>query len=336
MPIEISSGCLVSDRYRIHDLIGEGGMGAVYRCTDLVLDETVALKFLGGRSPTDPRIVARFIAEVKAVRRIQHRSVVHGYDIGQWGPHRYLVMQYIDGKSLSAVLAERGRLPLAEVLPLITQVIAGVKAAHDEGIVHRDLKADNILVDRQGRAYILDFGISHSKDDAHVTLAGDVLGSPLYIAPEQAQGREVDHRADIYSLGVILFELLTGGLPYSGNDPLAVALKHVTNPPVSPRSRDPSIPVQVDRVILRCLQKQPADRYEEVTLLLRDLMAEPIQGQPSPSAANRAHLESPPPAPRAPLPLPIPGRCQSVRIAGGSFYHSHRAWPVAETAEGAS
>jgi serine/threonine-protein kinase len=333
-PPEVCAGALVSGRYRIDGLIGQGGMGAVFRATDVSLGEVVALKFLLGRALPTTRQLERFLGEIKVVRRIQHKAVVHGYDIGEWEGLPYIVMQYVDGRPLSGIVAQRGRLPLSDVLPIAAQVIAGLKAAHDEGIVHRDLKTDNILLDRAGAAYILDFGIARRMDGARLTMAGEILGSPLYIAPEQARGREVDHRADIYSLGVILFELLTGELPYGGHDALAIALQHVLQPPVSPRSREPSIPAHIDRAILKCLQKDPSDRYADATHLLADLLDAPA-GARTPTARNAEPFVSRPPSVSArnaqlssttPNPSPAPANSRrSWRIGGESFYSSHRA-----------
>ncbi len=271
--VEIVPGLtVVSGRYRVQSLLGQGGMGAVYKCNDLALGEPVALKFLLGSFASDPKMIERFMHELKTVRRIQHKAIVPNFDMGEWQSLRYIVMQYIDGKSLALILQERRKLPLEEALPLIAQIVSGLKAAHDAGVVHRDLKTDNILVDAKGNAYILDFGIARKTDSVRLTTSGEVLGSPLYIAPEQAQGQDVDHRADIYSLGVILFEILTGDVPFNGDDALAVALKHVMSPVPSPRERLPTLPLHVERAVMRCLAKKPEDRYDDVTQLLTDLL----------------------------------------------------------------
>ena len=318
---------VVAGRYRVETLLGSGGMGAVYKCADLALGETVALKFLHSAFANDPKMIERFTQEIKVVRRIQHKSVVPNYDIGEWQGMHYIVMAFVDGRALSDILSEKKRLSLEEMIPLVTQVISGLKAAHDEGIVHRDLKTDNILVDSKGNAFILDFGIARRVDSIRLTVTGEVLGSPLYISPEQAQGQDVDHRADIYSLGVILFELLTGEVPYGGDDALAVALKHVMSPLVSPRSLRPELPEHVERVILRCMQKMPADRYADVTQILPDLLristtmsALPRMLTPPPSVAAPAPAPAPPSV-SAPLPVaenipPAPGVLRAVRPEG--------------------
>ncbi len=295
--VEITPGLtVVAGRYRVQQLIGQGGMGAVYKCLDLALGETVALKFLLGPFASDPKMIERFLFEIKTVRRIQHRAVVASYDLGEWQGVRFIVMQFVEGRSLATLIEEKRRLPLDEVLPLISQVVSGLKAAHDQGIVHRDLKTDNVLIGADGHAYILDFGIARRLDSGRLTTTGEVLGSPLYIAPEQAQGQDVDRRADIYSLGVILFEILTGELPYSGDDALAIALKHVMAPIPSARERLPALPAHVDRAIHRCLQKKPADRYGEVTELLQDLLLA--------DSGVAAAAPAPTPAPESRIPDP--------------------------------
>lgn len=306
--VEIVPGMtVVAGRYRVQALIGQGGMGAVYKCLDLALGETVALKFLLGPFASDPKMIERFLFEIKTVRRIQHNAVVASYDLGEWQGLRYIIMQFVDGRSLAEIIEQRRRLPLEEVIPLVSQVISGLKAAHDQGIVHRDLKTDNILVDTSGRAYILDFGIARRVDSSRLTTTGEVLGSPLYIAPEQAQGHDVDRRADIYSLGVILFEILTGELPFAGDDALAIALKHVMAPIPSPRERFPGLPDHVDRAIVRCLQKKPGERYAEVTDLLSDLLHLNASAAESIETLGEAHEvpDAPPPAdPRQTAPSP--------------------------------
>ena len=299
--VEIVPGLtVVSGRYRVQALLGQGGMGAVYKCNDLALGEPVALKFLLGSFASDPKMIERFMHELKTVRRIQHKAIVPNFDMGEWQSLRYIVMQYIDGKSLALIMQERRKLPLEEALPLIAQIVSGLKAAHDEGVVHRDLKTDNILVDAKGNAYILDFGIARKTDSVRLTTSGEVLGSPLYIAPEQAQGQDVDHRADIYSLGVILFEILTGDVPFNGDDALAVALKHVMSPVPSPRERLPTLPLHVERAVMRCLAKKPEDRYDDVTQLLTDLLRISTSMTPvAAAAAAPAGSGKPAPSPTA-------------------------------------
>ena len=300
-PVEIVPGLtVVSGRYRVQSLLGQGGMGAVYKCNDLALGEPVALKFLLGSFASDPKMIERFTHELKTVRRIQHKAIVPNFDMGEWQSLRYIVMQYIDGKSLALIMQERRKLPLDEALPLIAQIVSGLKAAHDEGVVHRDLKTDNILVDAKGNAYILDFGIARKTDSVRLTTSGEVLGSPLYIAPEQAQGQDVDHRADIYSLGVILFEILTGDVPFDGDDALAVALKHVMSPVPSPRDRVPDLPPHVERAIMRCMAKKPEDRYDDVTQLLTDLLRISTSMTPVVAAAAAAGGGGKTPAKAAP------------------------------------
>jgi eukaryotic-like serine/threonine-protein kinase len=334
--LELLPGMIVADRYRVEALLGAGGMGIVYRCRDLVLEEPVALKFLHPGVTSDPKMIRRFIDEIKLARRVSHKAVVHGYDLGTWNGLQFLAMQFVDGRPLNAILAERGKLPLDEALAIAAQLLAGLGVAHDEGIVHRDLKTDNILLDHRGNAYIVDFGIARCTADARRTLAGEVLGSPLYMSPEQAQGKEVDHRSDLYSIGVILFEMLTGEVPYNGADPLTVALKHVLDPVVPPTRLEPDVPPHVNAAIVRCMQKRPEDRHPDALALLRDLGAvvppRPL-GPPEPTSPRAQDAQ------RDPLrdsgsPLrsnPPIHTSRSGRLAHVGFYRSHRNRTFEET-----
>jgi len=332
--VDLLPGVLVADRYHVESLLGQGGMGSVYRCEDTMLGETVALKFLHTGVASDPKMLKRFIDEIKVARQIQHKSVIHGFDLGEWNGMRFIVMQHVEGKPLNQILAERGKLPAPEAVAIATQVLAGLKAAHDAGVVHRDLKTDNILVNASGNAFILDFGIARRMTAVRMTMSGEVLGSPLYLSPEQAMGRDVDPRADLYSLGVILFEMLTGDVPYNGFDALAVALKHVNEPVVSPRSIEPSIPPLLDAIIVRCLQKDPEARYADAMHLLTDLLRDGMAcaapdalsrstppGPPRQDGANRNSLRTTPPPPRAAAAV---NSRRSWRLGAETFYHSHR------------
>jgi serine/threonine-protein kinase len=249
---------LVAGRYRILRWLGGGGMGRVYEALDNELDERVALKVLKAGLTDDA--LERFRREVKLTRRIQHRNVARMFDIGEHKGEKFLTMELVDGEPLTRHV---GATPLAwdKLKPLAEQLCAGLSAAHAAGVVHRDLKPDNVLIERDtGRAVITDFGIARSGDDAAVTQVGAIVGTPRYMAPEQLAGREVDVRADLFSLGVMLFELATGTRPWPGDNAIAIAVSQATS---SPRTIDTSggaLPAWFATLVARCLQLEPADR----------------------------------------------------------------------------
>lgn len=259
-----------SDRYEVMDLIGQGGMGQVYRAIDRELDEVVALKLLKPKLSSDPVVIARFKQEIKLTRRIKHKNVARIFDLGEVGGFKYISMEYIDGKTLKDVLLSRGPLPLDLGVHIFRQVLEGVGAAHDEGIVHRDIKPQNIMVSRDLQAYVLDFGIARSLESEDLFAVGVLVGSPAYMSTEQVLRKEVDHRSDVYSLGVLFFEMLTGQTPFQARSVVAAANKHVTEKPPDPRTLRPDLPEWTSRFILRCLEKDPAARFQT----LRDMLGE--------------------------------------------------------------
>jgi serine/threonine-protein kinase len=246
---------LVANRYRIARWLGTGGMGRVYEALDTELGERVALKVL--RAGLSEDAIERFRREVRLTRRIQHPNVARMFDIGESLGQRFLTMELVAGESL---LAAMGRpMEWTRLKAIALQICAGLAAAHDKGVVHRDLKPDNILIERgTERAVLTDFGIARSIDDAAVTQVGSVVGTPRYMAPEQLAGREVDHRADVFALGVILYELAAGNRPWSGENPIAIAVAQATQPLTPLRAR--SVPDSFAEIVTRCLALEPADR----------------------------------------------------------------------------
>jgi eukaryotic-like serine/threonine-protein kinase len=266
MPVKV--GELIADRYELEQLVGEGGMSRVYRAHDTVLERPVAIKVLHEQFGGDPEHVERFRREARAIARLAHPNVVTVIDRGEWRGRQFIVFEHVDGENLKSLLAREGRLPVGRALVLTEQIARALAVAHALGIVHRDVKPQNVLVDRSGTAKVTDFGIARSVDlDDELTETGTVLGTGHYISPEQANGERADERSDQYSLGVVGYELLTGEVPYKGENLMAVASRHVRDPVPSVRARRPDVPARVDAVLTRAMAKRPADRYPSMAAL---------------------------------------------------------------------
>lgn len=251
-----------TERYELVDLIGRGGMGEVYKAWDNELETVVALKSLRANVASEPKVLERFRREAKLARRIKHVHVAQMYDLVEWRGQRYLAMEFVDGKSLKSLLVAKGRLPVHVALSLIRQTCAGVHAAHEVGVIHRDLKPHNIMVTRRGaRACILDFGIARELGSEDMTEVGVILGSPQYLSYEQLAGRPVTPRSDIYQLGLLLYELVTGVAPFRAPGAGTATLRALREVPPDPRTIDPRLPTFVAEAIVRCLQKWPEDRF---------------------------------------------------------------------------
>ncbi len=260
---EVVPGMVVADRYEVLAEVARGGMGMVFRGRDIELDETVALKFLSGE--IDPELIARFVQEIKAARSVIHPNVVRVYTLEKWREHRFIVMEYIDGVPLPRHL-QRTPLPTrSDRLRLALQMAAALGAAHDKGIIHRDVKPDNILVTAAGEAKVLDFGIARPEQAGHtLTSTGTVLGSPMYMSPEQIQAQQLDRRTDIYSLGAVLYFLFTGVEPFAGKDLQEILMKHMRARPRPPHELDPSIPRPLSDLILRALEPDRDRRIQSI------------------------------------------------------------------------
>jgi eukaryotic-like serine/threonine-protein kinase len=263
---------LIGGRYQILSLAGSGAMGSVYRARDVELDDLVALKFLRAELLGSPAMLERFRREVKIARRVTHRHVARMFDIGDHGSDKFLTMEFIDGEPLSALLSRASTLPLGRVIGLIEPICQGLDAAHAAGVVHRDLKPDNVMITASGRVVITDFGIARSVwcSNEAATIGG-VVGTPAYMAPEQVDGREVDQRADIYALGVMLFEMLTGQLPFSGGSPIAVAAARLTQPAPDLRGIVPGMDARLAAIVARCLARHAEHRFSSAGELLAAL-----------------------------------------------------------------
>ncbi|MFI5069730.1 MAG: protein kinase, partial [Terriglobales bacterium] len=251
-------GTVLIERYRIVALLGRGGMGEVYRAEDLKLGNVVALKFLPASLQSDTAALAGFHAEVRNARQVSHPNVCRVYDIGEVDGKHFLTMEYIDGEDLASLLRRIGRLPADKALETAHQICAGLAAAHDCGLLHRDLKPANIMLDGRGRVRITDFGLALSSNDA--TGRSETAGTPAYMAPEQIGKGEASVRSDIYSLGLVFYELFTGRLPYQANTPIEWRRAHLESAPRTPSSVVKDLDPVVETAIMRCLQKDPALR----------------------------------------------------------------------------
>lgn len=267
-------GTIFDGKYEIIERIGRGGMGAVYRARHSLMHRTVAIKVLAAHAEED-ELFERFKREAKAASSIEHPNAISIYDFGICDDAPYLVMQYIEGQSLKQALRERGAFPAERILKLAKEVASAMHVAHERGIVHRDLKPDNIMLTKDGEAVVLDFGIAKVLDapESSVTRTGNIVGTPQYISPEQVGGKELDGRSDIYSLGVILYEMTTGRVPFEADSVMNMLMKHIREDPPAFRTLEPpgDVPASLERIIMKMLEKDPASRHQSMAELLQDL-----------------------------------------------------------------
>ncbi len=312
---------LFDGRYRIVRKLGAGGMADVYLAEDQELGRRVAIKILNGRHANDDQFIERFRREAKNAAALNHPNIVSIYDRGEAEDTYYIAMEYLDGKTLKELIVSRGAAPVNVAIEYARQILSALRFAHRHGIVHRDIKPHNVLVDSEGRVKVTDFGIARA-GTSQMTETGSIVGTAQYLSPEQARGGEIDQRSDLYSLGVVLYELLTGKTPFEGETPVEIAMKHLSATPTPPSELRPDIPPELDMVVLRALAKSPDERYQSADEMEADLervargapvaaatvdSATQVLRAPSAGAADStaATMIAPPPARRRDVPPPV-------------------------------
>ena len=268
----ISKGQKINERYEIIRSIGEGGMANVYLGYDTILDRNVAIKILRGDLSGDEKFVRRFQREALSASSLAHPNIVEMYDVGEDDGLYYIVMEYVDGKTLKQLLKKRGNLTLSEAIDIMLQLTDGMAHAHDSYIVHRDLKPQNVMIKDDGQIKITDFGIAMALNSTQLTQTNSVMGSVHYLPPEQASGKGSTIKSDIYSIGIIFYELLSGSLPFRGDNAVEIALKHMRDPLPSLRDENPAIPQSIENIIMRATAKNPKNRYEDTRTMHDDLL----------------------------------------------------------------
>ncbi|MGN1379527.1 MAG: Stk1 family PASTA domain-containing Ser/Thr kinase [Bacilli bacterium] len=267
----IAKGQKISDRYQIIKSIGEGGMANVYLAYDTILERNVAVKVLRGDLANDEKFVRRFQREALQASSLSHPNIVEVYDVGEDSGEYYIVMEYVEGKHLKNLLKKRGKLTIPEVVDIMLQVTSGLSVAHDSYIIHRDIKPQNIMILDNGLVKLTDFGIALAMNSTQLTQTNSVMGSVHYLPPEQASGKGATLQSDIYSLGILMYELLTGKLPFRGENAVEIALKHLKEPMPSIRKEIPDIPQSIENIILKATAKNPKNRYNDAREMHEDL-----------------------------------------------------------------
>jgi len=290
----------LGQRYDILGEAGQGSMGNVYKARDRETGETVALKLLKPEIASDQAMMERFKNELLFARKITHKNVCRVHEFNRIGGIAYTSMEFVEGESLRSVLNRFGGLPTRKASEVALQICSGLKEAHAQGIVHRDLKPENVMIDTQGNVKIMDFGIARSMEAA-TRLTGSMVGTPAYMAPEQVAGKPVDYRTDIYSLGLMLYEMFTGRQAFSADTPVAVALKQIRETPPPPHEIEPSIPIGIEKATLKCLEKEPGKRFQSVAELEKALRAPGAAAAAggataTPIKSNSSHSSTPLPA----------------------------------------
>jgi serine/threonine protein kinase/Tfp pilus assembly protein PilF len=269
---KLTRGTTLAGRYEVIEELGKGGMGKVYRVEDTKIKEEVALKLIKSEIASDKRTIERFSNELKFARKIRHKNVCQMYDLSETEGTHYITMEYVSGEDLKSTIRRVGPLGSGKAISIAEQVCEGLAEAHRLGVIHRDLKPSNIMIDKAGNVRIMDFGIARSLKAKGITGTGLMIGTPEYMSPEQVEGKEADQRSDIYSLGIILYEMMTGKVPFEGDTAFAIGLKHKSEEPEDPKGLNPQIPENLSQLILKCLEKDKEKRYQSAEELLSKLI----------------------------------------------------------------
>ena len=263
-------GALFDGRYKVLKKLGSGGMATVYLAEDQELGRRVAIKILDSKHASDAQFVERFRREASSAAGLSHPNIVQIYDRGKAEGTYYIAMEVCEGRTLKELIVDRGPSPIPVAVNYGRQILAALRFAHRNGVVHRDIKPHNVLVDEEGRVKVTDFGIARA-GASEMTEVGSIIGTAQYLSPEQARGAPVDARSDLYSVGVVLYELLTGEAPYNGETPVEIAMKHLSAVPEPPSAKRPDVPPELDRLVMKLIAKAPEDRYQSAGEMLRDL-----------------------------------------------------------------
>ena len=309
-------GQIIKERYEIIQLLGEGGMSYVYKANDKQLKRTVAIKTLKPNYVQQEKFVERFKREAQTAANLNHPNIVQIFDWGI-GDEPFFVMEYIEGNTLTSIIAKRRTISLNDVLFIGAQVSSGLQAAHSKGLVHRDIKPGNIMITPEGKVKVTDFGIvSLQNEESDITKTGSILGTASYISPEQAQGKPVSKESDLYSLGTVLYELITGSPPFEGDTPIATATKHITDKPERLSFIRPDIPKGVENAVLKLLHKYPKDRFKNAEDLRAVLLQQKTQLQAMQTQENLVGLTSP----KIKYRFTLPALIISLTIATGTIW----------------
>jgi beta-lactam-binding protein with PASTA domain/predicted Ser/Thr protein kinase len=335
-------GTFFDGRYKIVRKLGAGGMANVYLAEDQELGRRVAIKILNDRHANDDQFVERFRREAKNAAALSHPNIVSIYDRGEAEGTYYIAMEYLDGRSLKELIVTRGPAPVPVAVDYARQILSALRFAHRHGIVHRDIKPHNVLVDGEGRVKVTDFGIARA-GASQMTEAGSIVGTAQYLSPEQARGTNVDQRSDLYSLGVVLYELLTGSAPFGGDTPVEIAMKHLSQVPEPPSVKRPNLPHDLDLLVVRALAKDPDDRYQSAEEMDADLervgrgvavsreteegATQILSAMTGPMAATAATMIAPPPRKVTPAQQPPPGGPPQVYYDLDEPIHRRPIWP---------
>src|SRR5215470_15114215 len=257
---ELAPGTLLAGRYEVLQLLGRGGMRAVYKARDKELDRFVALKLIRPEFARNPEVLRRFKQELILARQVTHKNVIRIFDLGQSDGIKFITMDFVEGHDLRSLLNERGKFPPSEAAKIMLQICRALEAAHAEHVIHRDLKPQNIMLDQKGRVFVMDFGIARSVHVPGMTQTGALIGTPEYMSPEQARGENLDQRSDIFSLGVIFYEILTGKKPYPSDVPLATLWKRMQERATPPVRIEPNLPVELNDIVVKALEIEPDKR----------------------------------------------------------------------------